>query len=541
MQKDSKSRTVFVSGLSYSTNEEELKNFFSTCGNIELVKLPKYKGTERNIGYAHITFDDSETRMNALNLNGKFLNGRYLDIQPARGPQNLPKIVEIEDIKEDGIFIKNLPYKCSQTQIAEFFESCGKIKNLEMISPSSKFLGYCYICFEDTSAIQKALLLSGHPMHDRFLKIDLMSFETFQKVKEDILSKRDAKRVLKIKKAKIDGKRVSNDPKVQKHYMSKNMKSDSNSSVPSHNSYLLEQKESENYGKGLTTEMQFNNNCFVQNQPINPVTNQNFKHEELMGFNYELNPPPGLPPMQNPMYQQIQHLAQNPQMFQQYNGLSYYSTRSISHEKSQPQNTNKVSNNFCQGSRFLGDNRYNNKKTPVQSAIEFLKSNGHGYSDNNNYQSRDSQNGAYYRQPEQDFSQYDGYEMQMQANAQNYAKAQAQMHNQNSNFSHDYGFHQASGENCAPNQMSTNNQYFGNYNMPNQHGSYQYFQNNSLVNQSINLSRPNFEYNAPKDYSYEKERTNNSYEIQRNSPEFSPVRSNDTSNDNFPVGVSNDN
>lgn len=171
-QKDSKSRTIFVSGLSYSTNEQELKKFFEKCGNIELIKLPKYKGTEKNIGYAHITFDDSETRTNALNLNGKFLNGRYLDIQPARGPQNLPKIIEIEDITEDGIFIKNLPYKSTQRQISEFFESCGKIKNIEMISPSSKFLGYCYISFENTSAQQKALLLSGHPMNDRFLKID---------------------------------------------------------------------------------------------------------------------------------------------------------------------------------------------------------------------------------------------------------------------------------------------------------------------------------------------------------------------------------
>jgi len=77
--------------------------------------------------------------MNALKLNGKFLNGRYLDIQPARGPQNLPKIVEIEDIKDDGVFIKNLPYKVSQDQIAEFFVNCGEIKSMEMISPSSKF------------------------------------------------------------------------------------------------------------------------------------------------------------------------------------------------------------------------------------------------------------------------------------------------------------------------------------------------------------------------------------------------------------------
>ena len=37
-----KRRTIFVSGLSYSTTESELREFFKDCGEIELIKLPRY-------------------------------------------------------------------------------------------------------------------------------------------------------------------------------------------------------------------------------------------------------------------------------------------------------------------------------------------------------------------------------------------------------------------------------------------------------------------------------------------------------------------
>ena len=49
-------KTVFVSGLPYETTEEELRQFFESCGVIKELKIPKYQDTGRNIGYGHITF-----------------------------------------------------------------------------------------------------------------------------------------------------------------------------------------------------------------------------------------------------------------------------------------------------------------------------------------------------------------------------------------------------------------------------------------------------------------------------------------------------
>merc|ERR1711862_384655 len=67
-------RTVFVSGLDYNTSEAEIYNFFAQCSQIELLKVPKYKNTEKNIGYCHVTFMTKEGQENALLLNGFYLN-----------------------------------------------------------------------------------------------------------------------------------------------------------------------------------------------------------------------------------------------------------------------------------------------------------------------------------------------------------------------------------------------------------------------------------------------------------------------------------
>jgi len=55
------SKCVFVSGLPYTTTDEEIKDIFKNCGIIEKLKIPKYQDTGRNIGYAHIYFKKNKS------------------------------------------------------------------------------------------------------------------------------------------------------------------------------------------------------------------------------------------------------------------------------------------------------------------------------------------------------------------------------------------------------------------------------------------------------------------------------------------------
>ena len=57
---DINNKSVFVSGIPYSSTEDELKEIFDKCGKIKSMKIPKYQDTGRNLGYAHIIFNKNK-------------------------------------------------------------------------------------------------------------------------------------------------------------------------------------------------------------------------------------------------------------------------------------------------------------------------------------------------------------------------------------------------------------------------------------------------------------------------------------------------
>ena len=84
-EESEKDRTIFVNGLSYESQEEDIKIFFSQCGEIERINLPKYQDSDRNIGYCHVRFSSKSERRKAMKLDGKYLDDRYLKIEKAKG------------------------------------------------------------------------------------------------------------------------------------------------------------------------------------------------------------------------------------------------------------------------------------------------------------------------------------------------------------------------------------------------------------------------------------------------------------------------
>ena len=78
-------RTVFVNGLSYESTEQDVSEFFSEIGEIEKINLPKYQDSDRNIGYCHVTFETKDQAEKSMEMDGKYLNGRYLKLEWSKG------------------------------------------------------------------------------------------------------------------------------------------------------------------------------------------------------------------------------------------------------------------------------------------------------------------------------------------------------------------------------------------------------------------------------------------------------------------------
>ena len=72
--------TVFVGNLSYNTTEDDLRDFFKSCGEVKDVRLAKDHMDGRPKGFAHVEFLDADSVSQAMRKSGEDLNGRDVKV-----------------------------------------------------------------------------------------------------------------------------------------------------------------------------------------------------------------------------------------------------------------------------------------------------------------------------------------------------------------------------------------------------------------------------------------------------------------------------
>ena len=75
---------VYVGNLNYKLTEEDLREFFTSCGEIQDCKIITDFNTGQSKGFAFITFSQEAEMEKAIELNGEELEGRKLFVNKAR-------------------------------------------------------------------------------------------------------------------------------------------------------------------------------------------------------------------------------------------------------------------------------------------------------------------------------------------------------------------------------------------------------------------------------------------------------------------------
>ncbi len=85
-------KKLYVGSLSYSTNDDTLKNTFSQAGTVESATIIMDKMSGRSKGFGFVEMSSDEEARKAIEMfNGKELDGRTITVNEARPQESRPQ------------------------------------------------------------------------------------------------------------------------------------------------------------------------------------------------------------------------------------------------------------------------------------------------------------------------------------------------------------------------------------------------------------------------------------------------------------------
>jgi len=139
-------RKLFVGGLSWETQEKELREHFRQYGDIESINVKTDPNTGRSRGFAFIVFASPEAIDKVIGAGDHVINGKKVDPKKAKA-------------RHGKIFVGGLKPELSDDDIKNFFNQFGNIVEVEMPFDKTKNQrkGFCFITFEQESVVTELL------------------------------------------------------------------------------------------------------------------------------------------------------------------------------------------------------------------------------------------------------------------------------------------------------------------------------------------------------------------------------------------------
>ncbi len=146
--------SVYVEGISYDANEDDLSSLFAPCGTISSIRMPRWHDTNRPRGYAHIDFTSEKEVSKALQLDGTNLMKRYITVKRANATKGGSGSAVTSGRHASAgvsgvatVFVKNLPYELEESTFKNAFEEFGDIKNVRLVSGDRRPLSLSFTLF----------------------------------------------------------------------------------------------------------------------------------------------------------------------------------------------------------------------------------------------------------------------------------------------------------------------------------------------------------------------------------------------------------
>ncbi|XP_035022008.2 probable RNA-binding protein 19 [Hippoglossus stenolepis] len=183
--------TVKLRGAPFNVKEQQIKEFMTPL-KPAAIRIGKNESGNRT-GYVYVDLHSEEEVKKALKKNKDYIGGRYIEVFCIDGNQGkgkrdrkekeidrnftrtLKEDEEEEDVAESGrLFVRNLPYTCTEEEINELFAKHGPIS--EVLFPidnlTKKPKGFAFITYMiPENAVTALVQLDGHIFQGRMLHL----------------------------------------------------------------------------------------------------------------------------------------------------------------------------------------------------------------------------------------------------------------------------------------------------------------------------------------------------------------------------------
>ncbi|VDK24147.1 unnamed protein product, partial [Anisakis simplex] len=153
---------MFIGGLTISTSDEALKEFYSQWGELLDCIVMRDPTTKRSRGFGFVTYSKQSEVDAAMASRPHVIDGKTVD--PKRAvPRELSQKSEA-NMSSKRLYVSGVREEHTQEVFNEYFSKYGTVVKIDIIADKTtgKPRGFAFVTFDDYDSVDKCVLVKSH-------------------------------------------------------------------------------------------------------------------------------------------------------------------------------------------------------------------------------------------------------------------------------------------------------------------------------------------------------------------------------------------
>ncbi|KAK4792128.1 hypothetical protein SAY86_022563 [Trapa natans] len=172
---------LFIGGISWDTNEERLKEYFSVYGEVVEAIIMKDRTTGRARGFGFVVFADPTVAERVINdkhnIDGRMVEAKRAvprDDQNSLGRNSSPSVHGSPGPgRTKKIFVGGLASSVTESDFKQYFEQFGTVNDMVVMYDhnTKRPRGFGFITYDSEESVDKVLLNTFHELNGKTVEV----------------------------------------------------------------------------------------------------------------------------------------------------------------------------------------------------------------------------------------------------------------------------------------------------------------------------------------------------------------------------------